>query len=127
MPGLGDAGAHVGQVMDAGWATFTLSHWVREKNLYPLPEAIRRMTSAPARIVGIKDRGIIKIGMKADLNIINYEKLSEQMPEMVHDFPGGAARFIQKANGYKATICNGKVILEDDCHTGIQSGTVIRN
>ena len=127
MPGLGDAGAHVGQVMDAGWATFTLSHWVREKNLYPLPEAIRRMTSAPARIVGIKDRGIIKTGMKADLNIINYEKLSEQMPEMVHDFPGGAARFIQKANGYKATICNGKVILEDDCHTGIQSGTVIRN
>ncbi len=126
MPGLGDAGAHVGQIMDAGWATFTLSHWVRERSLYSIPEAIRRLTSAPARIIGTQDRGILKPGMKADINVIDFSNLNEQMPEMVHDFPGGAGRFIQRARGYKATICNGSIILEDDYHTGERPGSIIR-
>jgi N-acyl-D-amino-acid deacylase len=127
LPGLGDAGAHVGQVMDAGWATFTLAHWVREAGLYTLPEAIRRMTSAPARIVGVADRGVLAAGMRADINVIDFDRVGERMPEMVHDFPGGASRFIQRANGYKATVCNGQVILEDDAHTGARPGAVIRN
>lgn len=126
LPGLGDAGAHVSQIMDSGWATFVLSHWARDAGLYTVGEAVRRITSAPARIVGLKDRGTISSGMRADLNVINLEGLAEQMPEMVHDFPGGAPRFIQRASGYRATLCNGQVILEDDEHTGVRAGEVIR-
>ena len=65
--------------------------------------------------------------MRADINVIDLDRLGERMPEMVHDFPGGASRFIQRANGYKATLCNGQVILEDDAHTGVRPGAVIRN
>ncbi|TDJ44560.1 MAG: amidohydrolase [Gammaproteobacteria bacterium] len=127
MPGLGDAGAHVGQIMDAGWATFVMSHWARDAGLYSTGEAVRRITSVPARLVGMKDRGILAPGMRADVNVIDLQRLHERMPEMVHDFPGGAARFIQRATGYKATVCNGQIILEDDEHTGIRAGEVIRN
>lgn len=127
LPGLGDAGAHVSQIMDCGWATFVLSHWYREAGLYTLEEAVRRITSAPARIMGIKDRGLLKAGMKADINIVDIDNLAERMPEIVHDFPGGAPRFIQKARGYKATVCNGQVILRDDEYTGNRGGAVLRN
>ena len=127
LPGLGDAGAHVGQIMDSGWATFVLSHWVRDAGLYTTAEAIRRLTSAPARIMGLRDRGILASGMKADVNIIDASSVHERMPEMVNDFPGGAQRFIQRATGYKATICNGQVILRDDELTGVSGGQIIRN
>ena len=127
MPGLGDAGAHVGQVMDAGWATFTLAHWVREEGLYSLPEAIRRMTSAPARIVGATDRGALTAGLRADINVIDYDRVGELMPEMVADFPGGAKRFIQRGTGYKHTLVNGQMLLEDDELTGTRAGAVIRS
>lgn len=127
LPGLGDAGAHVGQIMDSGWATFVLSHWVRDAGLYTTAEAIRRLTSAPARIMGLHDRGILACGMKADVNVIDASSVHERMPEMVHDFPGGAKRFIQRAVGYKATICNGQVILRDDELTGNRNGQILRN
>jgi N-acyl-D-amino-acid deacylase len=126
LPGLGDAGAHVSQIMDSGWATFVLSHWARDAGLYTVGEAVRRITSAPARIIGLEDRGTIAPGMRADMNVIDLEGLHEHMPEMVHDFPGGAPRFIQRASGYRATLCNGQVILENDEHTGVRSGEVIR-
>ena len=112
--------------MDSGWATFVLSHWARDAGLYTVGEAVRRITSAPARIIGLEDRGTVAPGMRADLNVIDLEGLHEQMPEMVHDFPGGAPRFIQRASGYRATLCNGQVILENDEHTGVRSGEVIR-
>ena len=127
LPGLGDAGAHVGQIMDAGWATFVLSHWVREAGLYTIGEAIRRLTSAPARIIGLDDRGRLEPGLRADVNVIDGARVREQLPEFVHDFPGGAGRFIQRAVGYKATLCNGQVILADGKHTGARAGEVLRN
>jgi N-acyl-D-aspartate/D-glutamate deacylase len=126
LPGLGDAGAHVGQVMDSGWCSFVLSHWVRSEGLFTVGEAVRRMTSAPARILGLADRGRIEPGLRADVNVIDLERVREQMPEYVHDFPGGAGRYIQRAVGYRATLCNGEVILENDEHTGTRSGQVIR-
>jgi N-acyl-D-aspartate/D-glutamate deacylase len=126
LPGLGDAGAHVGQVMDSGWCSFVLSHWVRSAGIFPVEEAVRRMTSAPARIIGVEDRGRIAAGLRADLNVIDLERVSERMPEFVHDFPGGAGRFVQRGRGYRATLCNGKVILENDEHTGTRSGCVLR-
>lgn len=126
LPGLGDAGAHVGQVMDSGWCSFVLSHWVREEGIFPIEEAVRRMTSAPARIMGCEDRGVLGVGKKADVNVIDLERVSERMPEYVHDFPGGAGRFVQKARGYRATICNGEMILENDELVGQRSGRVLR-
>lgn len=127
LPGLGDAGAHVSQIMDAGWSTFVLSHWYRTAGLYSLEEAVRRITSAPARIIGLTDRGTLEPGKKADINVIDIDRVSERMPQLVHDFPGGAPRFIQKARGYRATICNGRVILENDELNGSRGGKVLRH
>ncbi len=127
LPGLGDAGAHVGQVMDAGWTTFTLRYWARERKAMSMAEAVRRMTSAPARVVGLDDRGVIAPGKRADVNVIDMDNLVESLPSYVHDFPNGGGRLVQTATGYTATICNGEVILENDRHTGARPGSVLRS
>lgn len=127
LPILGDAGAHVSQIMDAGWASFVLSHWVREEGLFTLEEAIRRMTSASARILGLSDRGTLAPGMKADVNVLDPDTVAECQPEIVNDFPGGAPRFIQRSRGYKATIVNGQVSVMDGEHTGVRAGGVLRH
>ena len=126
-PILGDAGAHVSQIMDAGWASFVLSHWVREEELFPIGEAIRRMTAGPARILGLRDRGVLAPGLRADVNVLDPDVVAECQPEIVHDFPGGAPRFIQRAKGYKATLVNGRVNVEDGEHTGVRAGEVLRH
>ena len=127
MPGLGDAGAHVSQIMDSGWATFFLSHWHREKGLFSLAEAANRLGKMPARVLGFTDRGVLEVGKRADINVIDIDTVAERQPELVHDFPFGAPRLIQRARGYKATVCNGTVILRDDEHTGDRGGRVLRN
>ncbi|MYD99426.1 MAG: amidohydrolase family protein [Gammaproteobacteria bacterium] len=126
-PSLGDAGAHVSQIMDAGWSTFTLSYWIREAGIYSLGEGIRRMTSGPARVLGLNDRGALKPGLKADVNVFDPDKVAERQPVLVHDFPGGAPRYIQKSMGYKTTIVNGQVTLVDGEHTGARAGRVLRH
>ena len=127
LPGLGDAGAHATQVMDAGWTTFVLTHWHLNRGLFSLTDAVKKLTRDPARLMGLKDRGTLEAGKKADLNVIKLDKLSERMPEIVHDFPGNAPRFVQKAKGYRATICNGQIILENDKHTGVRCGSILRH
>ena len=127
MPGLGDAGAHVSQMIDSGWATFVLSHWHRDKGTYSVQEAVRRIAAEPARVLGLTDRGTLAAGKKADINVIDVSRLEERQPYIVHDFPGGAPRFQQRAQGYKATVCNGQVTLRDDEHTGVCAGQVLRN
>ena len=127
MPGLGDAGAHVSQMIDSGWSTFILSHWHRDTGVYTLQEAVRRMTSVPAGVLGIDDRGVLAVGKRADLNVFDIDRVEERMPEIVHDFPFGAPRFIQRAAGYHATVCNGEVVLRDDELTGARAGRVLRN
>ena len=127
MPGLGDAGAHVSQMIDSGWPTFILSHWHRDTGLYSLPEAVRRISAVPADVLGLEDRGVLAVGKRADINVFDIERLEERMPKIVHDFPFGAPRFIQRAAGYKATVCNGEVVLVDDELTGDRGGRVLRN
>ena len=127
LPGLGDAGAHVSQMIDSGWATFVLSHWHRDKGTYSLEEAVRRIAGEPARVLGLKDRGVLAAGRKADVNVIDIDRLEERQPYIVNDFPGGAPRFQQRAQGYRATVCNGRVTLRDDEHTGVCAGQVLRN
>lgn len=126
-PGLGDAGAHVSQIMDAGWSSFMLSYWTRERGAFSLPAAIEKMTSGPARVLGLKDRGTLKVGMVADINVFNPDTVSERQPELVHDFPNEAPRYIQKANGFKATIVNGQLSLLDGELTGTRAGRVLRH
>jgi N-acyl-D-amino-acid deacylase len=126
-PILGDAGAHVSQIMDAGWASFVLSHWVRDEGLFSMGEAIRRMTSGPARIIGLSDRGTLAPGMRADVNVFDAAEVAECQPELVHDFPGGAPRFIQRSRGYRTTIVNGQVSVVDGEHTGVRAGGVLRH
>ena len=126
-PILGDAGAHVSQIMDAGWSSFVLSHWVRERGLFTIGEAIRRMTSGPARIIGLKDRGLLQPGMRADVNVLDPDSVSELQPEIVNDFPGGAPRYIQRSKGYKATLVNGEVNVREGEHTGVRAGHVLRH
>ncbi len=126
-PGLGDAGAHVSQIMDAGWSSFMLSYWHRQRGFYSLPEVIERMTSGPARVVGLADRGTLAEGMRADVNVIDLDAVAELQPELVHDFPGGAPRYIQKSRGFSATIVNGQISVRDGELTGTRAGMVLRH
>ena len=127
MPGLGDAGAHVSQMIDSGWSTFVLSHWHRDAGVYTIQEAVRRIAAEPARVLGLKDRGTLEVGKRADVNVVDIDRVAECQPYIVNDFPGGAPRFQQRAVGYQATVCNGEVILRDDEHTGVCAGEVLRN
>ncbi|MCA4915974.1 MAG: amidohydrolase family protein, partial [Phenylobacterium sp.] len=125
LPSLGDAGAHVSQIMDADWSTFVLSYWVRDRGVYSLEEGVRRITSAPARVLGLTDRGVLAPGQRADINVIDLAELRSLQPQIVNDFPGGAPRYVQRARGYRATIVNGGVNIEDDRHTGERAGQVL--
>ncbi|MCH7742847.1 MAG: amidohydrolase family protein [Proteobacteria bacterium] len=126
-PGLGDAGAHVSQIMDAGWSSFVLSYWHRESGFFTLGQAIQKMTSGPAKVIGLTDRGFLKEGMRADVNVFDADKVAELQPELVHDFPGGAPRYIQKSTGFKMTIVNGQISLVDGELTGTRAGMVLRH
>ena len=125
--GLADAGAHSKQIMDASQPTFFLTHWVREKEMFTLEEGIRRMTSDTADLFGIQNRGRLKEGSFADINIIDFEGMSIQYPEIVNDFPGGAGRFIQRSTGYSKTIVNGEVFMQNGEHSGALKGKMLRN
>ncbi len=127
LPSLGDTGAHLTQIIDAGWATFMLSHWHREKGTFTLAETIRLLTSAQARILGFADRGRLAVGMRADVNIIDVDNVLEAQPTLIRDFPEETPRLSQKAFGYLATICNGNVIVENGELTGQRAGRVLRN
>ena len=123
--GLADAGAHVGQIMDASQPTFFLTQWVREqaRAAQRCEEAVRRLTiRTPAELFGLTDRGVLRPGAFADVNVIDFEALSLKLPEYVHDFPGGAGRYTPRADGYRATVVNGRVALADGDHTGDLAG-----
>jgi N-acyl-D-aspartate/D-glutamate deacylase len=90
-------------------------------------DAIKKMTSVPAKTLGLADRGTLSVGSRADINVIELNQLNEKQPQLVHDFPGNAPRFIQKASGYRATVCNGATILLDDELTGESGGQIIRS
>jgi N-acyl-D-amino-acid deacylase len=125
--GLADAGAHVGQIMDASQPTWFLSNWVRDRGLCSVGEGIRRLTSEPADLFGIADRGRLVPGGKADITVFDLDGMSLPLPEYVHDFPSGAGRFIQRAEGYAWTVVNGEVFMENGQHTGALAGRTLRN
>jgi N-acyl-D-aspartate/D-glutamate deacylase len=127
--GLSDAGAHCGSICDGGMPTFMLTHWTRDRtrgNKVPLEEIVRRQTSETAQLFGLFDRGIIAKGMKADLNLIDFDRLGFEAATMAYDLPTGARRLIQRGCGYDFTISNGVVTVENDEFTGELPGQVLR-
>ncbi len=124
--GLADAGAHATQIMDASQPTFLLTHWVRDRGAFTLEEAVRRLTSDTADLFGVAGRGRLEPGAFADVNVIDMDGLALGYPEMVADFPGGASRWTQGADGYHYTVVNGEVFMESGEHTGVLSGQMVR-
>jgi N-acyl-D-amino-acid deacylase len=125
--GLADSGAHCGQIMDASLPTYLLSYWVRERGLFSAQEAIRKLTSEPADLFDLKDRGRVIPGAFADLNVIDPDALRVRPPAFVQDFPAGASRYIQRGDGYRHTIVNGQPFMENGEHTGAQAGLLLRS
>ena len=126
--GLGDGGAHYGMICDASYPTFLLAHWARDRkaNKLSVPEAIRMMTSVPARVGGLADRGRIAVGYKADLNVIDHAALRLHKPVITHDLPAGGRRLDQTADGYVATVVSGEVIAENGVPTAARPGRLVR-
>jgi N-acyl-D-amino-acid deacylase len=125
--GLGDSGAHVGQIMDSSLPTYFLKHWVKERQHFTVEQAIRKLTLDPAQLFGIRDRGIIREGAYADLNVIDVDHLRLPPPTFVHDLPAGAGRYIQQSSGYKYTLVNGQVFMDGLEHAGAFAGRVLRS
>jgi N-acyl-D-aspartate/D-glutamate deacylase len=125
--GLGDSGAHVGLIMDASLPTWFLLHWVRDRGKYSIEDAIRRMTSDTAQLFGVADRGELRPGAFADVNVLDLDQLALHLPEYVHDFPAGAGRYVQRAKGYRTTIVNGAVFVVDGTTTGAHAGHTLRS
>ncbi len=126
VPMLGDAGAHVGFFTDTDSPTVLLSELTRKQGVYSLEEAIHRISGKSAEVLGLKERGLLKEGWHADINVIDYENLSTHHAEYVNDFPHGGGRFIVKSTGYDATIVAGEVVVRNCVHTNSRPGEVIR-
>src|SRR5215472_10324533 len=127
--GLSDGGAHCTSIVDAGVPTFMLTHWARDRRrgpTLPLEMLIRRQTSETADFFGLSDRGRLAPGLRADVNLIDFDRLQVQKPELVHDMPASGRRFIQRVDGYRATIVAGEPIFEAGEHTGALPGKLVR-
>jgi N-acyl-D-aspartate/D-glutamate deacylase len=121
-----DSGAHVSQLMDSSLQTHLLSHWVRTKQALTLEQAVRMISFVPATYWGFADRGLIREGMAADLNVFDPDTIAAEMPEVVDDLPAGARRLTQRARGIAATVVNGEVLFRDGKHTGALPGQLLR-
>jgi N-acyl-D-amino-acid deacylase len=127
--GLSDGGAHVKMICDASMPTYLLTHWARDRARgprIPLETVVRKQTSGTAAAVGLSDRGTIEVGKKADLNVIDYDRLAIGAPYSVTDLPAGGRRILQEATGYVATIVSGVVVRRDGKDTGARPGRLVR-
>jgi N-acyl-D-aspartate/D-glutamate deacylase len=128
--GLSDGGAHVKMICDASLPTYLLTHWARDRKRgerLPLEMLIHKQCAATAKTVGLDDRGTIKVGQKADINIIDFDGLELHAPRSVDDLPAGGLRIVQDAKGYVATIVSGVVTRRNDCDTGARPGRLVRS
>ena len=128
--GLGDAGAHCGAISDASFPTTLIQHWGRDRTRgkkIPLEKLISMQTLETSRLLGISDRGVLKEGYKADINVIDFDNLTLHEPEVLHDLPAGGRRLVQKASGYEYTIVSGQIAFKNGEATGALNGRLIRN
>jgi N-acyl-D-aspartate/D-glutamate deacylase len=129
VPGLSDGGAHVSFISDASFPTYLLTHWSRDRTRgakIPVELVVQRQCRGTAELVGFLDRGLLAPGMKADLNVIDYDALTIRRPELRYDLPAGGKRLVQKAEGYRYTIVSGEVVIEDGEPTGANPGRLVR-
>jgi N-acyl-D-aspartate/D-glutamate deacylase len=127
--GLGDGGAHCGLICDASFPTTMLAYWTRDRVRGPrlaFPEVVRMLSGANAEAMGLKDRGLLANGYKADINVIDYDALKLHRPEAVYDLPSGGRRIVQRADGYAATIVSGQVTYRNGVPTDALPGKVVR-
>lgn len=126
--GLSDGGAHVGFISDGSFPTFLLAYWARDakEEVFAIPEIVRRLTSDTARAAGLSDRGLLKPGLRADVNVFDLAALRLEAPRMVADLPAGGRRLLQRARGYAATIVAGVVTYRDGEATGALPGRLVR-
>ncbi len=127
--GLSDGGAHCTSIVDSGTPSFMLQHWARDRHRgpkLPLEMLVKRQTSETADFFGLNDRGRLAPGLRADVNLIDFEHLRLHKPELVHDMPANGRRFVQRVEGYEATICAGTPIFERGKHTGAMPGKLVR-
>jgi N-acyl-D-amino-acid deacylase len=127
--GLSDGGAHCGVIADAGMPTFILTHWARDRvkgAQFPLEFLVRKLSSDTARAYGLRDRGELRPGLLADVNVIDFERLRLFRPEAVHDLPAGGKRLVQRVEGYRYTVKSGQVTFDDGAHTGALPGSLVR-
>jgi N-acyl-D-aspartate/D-glutamate deacylase len=130
MMGLSDGGAHVGTVCDASFPTYLISHWTRDRargETILLERAVQMLTADIADYLSLADRGRISLGLKADLNVIDYDALKLSPPRLVQDLPAGGQRLLQDASGYRATIVAGEVVVENDALTDARPGRLVRS
>ncbi|MFD1766420.1 amidohydrolase family protein [Sphingorhabdus buctiana] len=126
---LADGGAHYGLICDSSFPTYFLQRWARdaaEHERIELPKAIAELTSKTAATVGLTDRGLLAPGMKADINVIDFDRLQLRVPEIVYDLPAGGKRMLQKVDGIVATIVNGRITYRNGEHTGELPGRLVR-
>jgi N-acyl-D-amino-acid deacylase len=126
--GLGDGGAHYGMICDSSYPTFVLQHWTRERQgaRLSIEQAIKALTSDPAETVALRDRGVLAVGRKADINVIDYDGLRLSTPEVLYDLPAGGRRITQGARGYEALIVSGVVVSRGGEPTGALPGRLVR-
>ncbi|MGB5948754.1 MAG: amidohydrolase family protein [Parvibaculum sp.] len=127
--GLSDGGAHVGAICDVSVPTYMLTHWCRDRTRgerLDLPFVVKSQTKDTAEAIGLRDRGVVAPGYKADVNVIDFERLRLKPPHMVYDLPSGARRLMQEAEGYVVTIASGQVIYRDGEATGALPGRLVR-
>ena len=127
--GLGDGGAHVGVMCDATSTSYLLTHWTRDRGrgaLFPVSWAIKRLAADNAAAIGLGDRGLLKVGLKADINILDYDRLCLRRPEIVYDLPAGGKRLVQRTDGFDATIVSGAVVYRHGEATGLLPGRLVR-
>ena len=126
--GLGDGGAHVGLISDASFPTYALSHWARDRahGRMEVGQVVEQLTSATAAAVGLHDRGVLAAGRRADINVIDFDRLACAPPVMAYDLPAGGKRLLQGARGYRATIVAGSVTYRDGEPTGALPGRLVR-
>jgi len=129
LPGLSDGGAHVGMICDGSFPTSLLTHWGRDRTRgpgLPLELLISKQTRDTAHWVGLHDRGILKAGYRADINVIDFDKLRLHLPEINYDLPAGGRRLMQRASGYSVTMVAGEVTYRDGAPTGAKPGKLVR-
>ncbi len=125
--GLGDGGAHVGFILDAGYPTWLISYWSVKKKAFSMEETVRRLTSDTANAAGLNDRGLLRVGLKADINIIDWENVGSSDPFMTQDLPAGGKRLMQHTKGYVTTIVSGKVTYRNGEFTKERPGTIVKS